>query len=358
MRVVRLAGLWLTAAQLLTLAVPAAAEPYLAVRQGLACSACHANPTGAGMRTPFGNVFSQQQLPAVPLPREAASWNGTLGDQFGFGANARWSARQTELDDRDDNLNFGVDRVTVYLGAELGPAYLYVDEQVAPVGSLNREAWALFRQGHWYAKAGRMFLPYGWRLQDDTALVREAVGVNLDGGDDGVEVGFERTGFSWQMAVTNGNGGGAEIDDGKLFSTRAALIRPRWQGGVSALRNDTDLGHRTVAGLFAGIRTGPVSWLAESDYVRDDGRDSPVQEEVAGLLEANLLVASGQNLKLTLEGRFFDDDRDDRYRMSAVYEYFPRAFTELRLGVRSRDSNADDAALNSEEAFLQLHVYF
>ncbi len=266
---------WLPALALLSLAAPALAEPYLAVRQGLACSACHVNPTGAGMRTAFGNVFSQQQLPAVPLPPDAAPWNGSVAERFAFGANARAAARQTELDDRDDHLDFGIDRVTLYLGADLGPTYLYVDQQVAPGGALNREAWALLRRGKWYAKAGRMFLPYGWRLQDDTALIREATGISLNQGDDGLELGFERTGFSWQLAVTNGNGGGPEVDDGKQFTTRAALIRSRWQGGISGLRNDTDFGQTTAAGLFVGVRTGPVSWLAESDYVRDDPEERP-----------------------------------------------------------------------------------
>lgn len=310
------------------------------------------------MRTAFGNVFSQQQLPAVPLPPDAAPWNGSVAERFAFGANARAAARQTELDDRDDHLDFGIDRVTLYLGADLGPTYLYVDQQAAPGGALNREAWALFRRGKWYAKAGRMFLPYGWRLQDDTALVREATGISLNQGDDGLEVGFERTGFSWQLAVTNGNGGGPEVDDGKQFTTRAALVRSLWQGGISGLRNDTDFGQTTAAGLFVGVRTGPVSWLAESDYVRDDPRNGHVQEEVAGLLEADVLVRRGQNLKFTLEGRFFDDDRHNRYRTSVVYEYFPWAFTQFRVGVRDRESDAGEAALSGKEAFAQLHVFF
>ena len=355
---------WFMAAVLWLLAGTAAAEPYLAVREGMTCSACHVDPAGGGLRAPFGNTFAQQQLPAVPLSSDAPAWTGSLAERFLVGANARAAARQTELDDSDDNLDFGVDRVSLYLGAELGRASLYVDQQVAPGGSLNRQAWAKLElgtwyNGTWYARAGRMFLPFGWRLEDDSAFVREVTGINLNQGDDGVEVGFEGAGFSWQLAATNGNGGGPEVDDGKLFSTRAAFIRPRWQAGISAYRNDTDEGQRTIVGAFFGLRTGPVTWLAEFDQVEDEGDAADDrQEQGVGLLEANLTLKRGHNLKLTAEGVFPEGAAEDLYRFSAVYELFPWPFTQLRLGVRTRDSDADEAELNSEEAFLQVHVFF
>ncbi len=338
-------------------ALAAWAEPYLAVREGLACSACHVNPTGAGLRTPFGNAYAQQTLP--DMPASEPTWTGSVLERFALGANARFAARQTELDDRDDNLEFGVDRASLYLGVELvPPVSLYLDQQVAPGGSLNREAWARLEVGEWYLKAGRLFLPLGWRLEDDTAFVRQVTGVSMEQGDDGLEIGLERPGLSWQLAVTNGNGGGAEADDGKLFSTRAALIRSRWQAGLSVLRNDTDRTDRTVVGAFAGLRTGPVTWLAEYDHVDEDADDGGQEEQAVGLLEANLRLQRGHNLKVTAEGHWFDGDRDDRYRFSGVYEYFPWAFTQVRLGVRARDSDSPAAEENGEEAFLQLHVFF
>ena len=48
----------------------------------------------------------------------------------------------------------------------------YVDERLAPDSAVNREAWVLYRTGsaHGYAKAGRMYLPFGLRLQDQQAV--------------------------------------------------------------------------------------------------------------------------------------------------------------------------------------------
>ncbi len=333
------------------------AEPYFAVRDGLACASCHVNPTGGGLRNAFGNVYAQQQLPANP--ETSSPWTGTLAERFALGGNLRAAGSQTDLDDRDDSLDFGVERATLYAAATLNEhVSLYVDQQVAPGGSLNREAWLKFTRDDWYVKAGRMFLPYGWRLEDNTALVRQTTGISMLQGDDGVEFGYASGRLSAQLAVTNGAGGGPEQDDGKQVVLSALWMHGSWQAGLSALDNNTDGIDRTAYGLFGGVRTGPVAWLAEYNHIDSSSAPAGDIDQQVALLEANWLVRNGQNLKLTLEHLAFDENLDDQSRISLVYEYFPWPFAQIRAGIRKRDDDSDNPVTNSETVFLELHGYF
>src|SRR6266851_2987680 len=80
------------------------AEPYLAVRTGAKCMACHVNPTGGGKRTEFGSIYSQTALAEAYLnpatgetmaaPEggpQSALWTGKLNDHLAVGSDLRAS---------------------------------------------------------------------------------------------------------------------------------------------------------------------------------------------------------------------------------------------------------------------------
>ena len=112
--------------------------------------------------------------------------------------------------------------------------------------------------------------------------------------------------------------------------------------------------------LHAGLRTGPIAWLAEVDYIEDRGLPGGNLRRWVGLIEGNWIPRRGHNLKLTLEtlepNTDIDDDEQDRY--SLVYEYMPFQFLQLRGGLRIYDGVSGDEAQNRRFGFIELHGFF
>lgn len=369
---------WLFVAGVLLPAIPVQAEPYLAVRSGAKCVSCHANPTGGGKRTEYGNLYAQTALAAsridpatgetLAVPTEVPAdtegfWTGRLNRYFAVGGDLRANAGGTDIDDQEDTFAFELASAQLYFEVQPIPnrLMLYVDQRVAPGATISREAYALLWSASRtaYLKAGRMFLPYGLRLEDDTAFVRQVSGMNFSSSDDGVEGGLELGPWSAYLAVTNGAGGGAETNKGKRWSALASYVRPAWRVGASFNYNDSGAADRRMQNVFAGLRTGVVAWLAEADYIVDDVPGGERKLAVS-LFEANIEAARGHNLKLTYE--YYDPDRDvdedERERYGVVWEYVPFQFTQFRLGYRDNRGIPQSPAQNANEMFAQWHAFF
>ncbi len=346
---------------LLMLSSPAAAEPYFAVQQGAKCMTCHQNPTGGGLRTQYGNIWAQTSLAAENIETESGPWSGMVNNYIAIGGDARFNMDSVDLPGSAESFAFALEEARVYIDIEPVPDRIgvYIDQRMGPGGSTNREAYARFRTAdeRWAIKAGQIYLPFGWRLEDDGALVRIHTGINMNTPDQGVEIGWEVPGWSTQLAITNGNGGGPEVDRGKQLSFRGEHIASVWRAGISLNMNDTDFGDRDMQGVFAGVRTGPVAWLVEFDRIDDESLAVPRTIEAA-LLEANWGFRKGHNLKLTAERADLDDGAADRTRISGVYEYTPYPYLQIRAGVRSYDGVAAIAFENRTVLFLQAHGFF
>ncbi|HEV8444364.1 MAG TPA: hypothetical protein VGQ27_12825 [Steroidobacteraceae bacterium] len=348
---------------LLGAAATASAEPYLAAQMGFKCVQCHVNPTGGGLRNVYGDTFAQTVLPQKRIGADDDLWTGQVMKFLSVGGNARANYQWEDQPHKTGTNEFEVEEARAYFDFGVIPNRLsiYIDQRFAPGDSTNMEANVRYwiTEGALYVKAGRMYLPFGYRLEDDNAFVRQLSGINMQAPDEGVEIGLEHASWTMQMAVSNGAGGGTEIDPGKQVVTRAEFVQPRWRAGASLLYNDASAGSRSGAGLFGAFNVGPVTLLGEADYFDDKGINNGTKL-MATLAEADWKLHQGHNVKLTYEwyepNR--DVDNDEQTRTSLLYEWTPIQFIQLRAGVRVYDGIPQNDNQNRKQAFLQLHGFF
>ncbi len=341
----------------------ALAEPYLAVQKGLKCGMCHTSTSGGGKRTVYGNVYAQAEVTERTLDM-GALWTGELGKYFAVGGDIRGGWNQIDVPGQPSTSDTELEEFLAYLEIRPFPRYLtlHVDAKLGPQDPFVREQYHRLstEDDSWYLKGGEFFLPYGLRIQDDDAFIRRVTGINFNSPDTGWELGLEKDKWSAQFAVTRGTAGGPEVDSGKQYSLRVSHVTSRWRVGASFNLNDSVFGDRQMQNVFGGLRTGRVAWLAELDYIIDDGTPTGRRKSWASLLEANVQITKGHNLKLTIE--YYDPDdavsEDEQNRLSVVWEYFPMQFVQTRLGYRIYDGIPQNPAQNREQLFLELHLPF
>jgi hypothetical protein len=82
--------------------------------------------------------------------------------------------------------------------------------------------------------------------------------------------------------------------------------------------------------------------------------------ELGTLLEANWLIARGNNLKITSE--YLDPERsvqnNGETRWSVVYELTPIQFVQVRTGVRYYDGIPQVDTQHTRLYFVELHGFF
>ena len=344
---------------------PAHAEPYLAVKTGQPCGACHFNPTGGGLRTVYGDVWSETQMPQQEVDLGTrGQWLGEVGDWFRVGGNLRYDASFDDVKHQKKTDSFGIEDFRLFGEVDLirDRLALYIDELIAPGGTQNREAYGLlwFFQHQLYIKGGQMYLPFGFRLQDDEAFVQQASLINYTTPDNGVELGLHHGHWDAQLAVTNGSPGTAsDTNQGKQVTANLVYVLPGWRLGGSYSDNEAAVGRRNMQALYAGVRTGPIAWLGEAIYIFDSSVQ-PRVDQYAGLLEGDWAFMPGNNLKLTAE--YWDPNvhvgHAQRNRFSVVWEYTPMQFVQTRLGFRDLMGIPQDNLENSREGFAELNLFF
>jgi hypothetical protein len=333
-------------------------EPYLAVRTGLKCSACHVNRSGGGGRSAFGSIFAQTQLAA----KTGTVRNRALNDFLGIGWDLRALVSGT-VAPATPRTDVEVSEANAYAEARMIQRVLdvYVDETLGPGAAGAREVFALVDALplNGYLKAGKFMLPYGLRLQDDNEFIRAQTGFSYKTPDQGVELGFEPGPWSFFTAMSNGTAGAAENDNGKQFTSTLAFVQRRFRLGGSASRNQgAGLARRDVLGGFGGAALGPLTVLGEVDHIADRDQSGTTLGQLTGFVEGDLLAARGVNLKATYG--YFDKNlevpEDQRVRLRFGVELFPVAF--LRAAAFYTGDFWIPQAQTPDRLSAELHLYF
>jgi hypothetical protein len=342
------------------------AEPYIAIREGLKCSACHSNKTGGGKRTRMGAGVGATDLPWRPLDLEKEklpSYFSVLNDRISFGGDFRVAYDATFSKESLASDSFETDKSNAYFQGDLVPSHVtfYVDESIAPGGAQTREIFGLIHgiPGRTYIKAGKFLPPYGLRLEDDRAFIREVTGFNFNNPDTGIEFGTEPGNFSFAGAVTNGTSSISDSNKAKQVSATGGYIGNRFRIGGSGDYNDSGSSTRKMGGVWAGLSIQKFVVLGEADWIHDQF-DNGEQSQLVTYSELDYQFVHGWNFKVGYE--YYDPNRDiaenQRDRVIIGIEPFITSFVHLQLFYRFNQSIPQNIPQNADELELRFHIYF
>ena len=356
----------------------ARAEPYLMVRSGAKCSACHTNETGGGKRTAFAHIHGKdilQDLDLLPIPSGLKPFNGEINSYFSLGADLR--VRNTTIfEDHTDGAGqvpenrafrrrvtsneISLDEALLYFQADLYPdiVTLYLDEDVTN-GATTREAFGLIKGVlPWdsYLKAGRYFPPFGLRVQDDQAYIRAQTGFTFQNPDEGVEFGIQPGPFSLAYSVTNGQSGDKDVlatFNGYGVFEDIPVVRSVIAGGSFARQTNK----RSVGALYAGSNLWRFSYLGEFDVINDRTSGSATRnDQYATYGELDYLAFDWLNLRGIFEFLKVAGNRDQT-RWAIGAEPFINRVIQPRIQYRINNGPGSQPGLNKDELWVELHFF-
>ena len=378
-------------------AATASAEPYFAVREGQKCSACHVNMTGGGMRTSFVSAHAKEILHypnwLPELTKPADHFTGEINQYVGIGADLRVDMTAVMQDNPgpdgrvDNNVAFrgtldefdvNVNQATTYLNVNLIPDLLsfYLDQRWAPSVD-TREAWAMaLLPWDAYLKAGKMFLPYGLQLQDDTAFIRggyngsATTGFSFNVSQPAFEVGWEPGPLSFAAAVSQGI-----VDDRDVQGTGTTyllfdelpVVRNVMIGQSWTYAGTSD-GSNAWVGGFTGFNLGRFTYLGEVDWGFFNFVEPTTSQRVKpgafiAYNEGNYLLFDWLNMKVAFDYADYDgtlprQGSDAENRVSVGFEPFIARFLQTRFFYRCSNGIETNASHNQDLWIFELHAFF
>lgn len=383
-------------AAFLWVATRAVAEPYIGLREGYKCSACHVNMTGGGMRTSFVSAHAHEILHYpdwfAALTKPAEAFSGEINQYVALGSDLRTNLSFVTQDKPDQNgrvnnsqvfrsrlqsTDISVNEAVGYLNVNLIPDLLtfYLDQRFAPSVD-TREVWAMaYLPWDIYLKGGKMFLPYGLQLQDDQAFIRggrngsATTGFSFNVSQPAFELGWEPGPNSLAVAVSQGVVNDRDVQltgtDYLLF-TELPVVR-----SVMAGLSGTYSGGSTETswvGLFTGFNLGKFTYLGEVDFGHFSFKDTTSNQHISTgtfitYSEGNYLLFDWLNIKAAVDyadwdGQLPRQGSNAENRVSFGLEPFLARFVQLRTFYRVTNGVASNASHNQGLWYAEVHVFF
>jgi hypothetical protein len=390
---------------LLLWASAAGAEPYLAVREGMRCSACHVNMNGGGMRSDLVTMHARDVLhyPSFlgTFSNPPDFFSGEINKYLALGGDLRASNtaifqdrgnpakcpgpttsgvcvdNDTVFRGRLEENDLDVTEATLYGQVRLIPDYvtLYIDQRFQPTTD-TREVFGLLRgvlPWNGYIKAGRMYLPYGLQLQDDGAFIRGGTNGSANTGfsfrlqEAGGALGFEPEPLTFILAMTDGAAGDRDV---RVTATTYAVltdlpvVRNVLVGG-SFSRVGPPGSEALRFGFFSGTTIERFTVLGEADFLSDRTPDTNGRTigRFVAYGEGNYLLFDWLNVKVALD--FSDDDGslprtadDSENRFSFGFEPFLSRFVQPRIFYRVNSGVQAQPAHNQNVLLVEMHLFF
>lgn len=363
----------LSAAALVGVTRPAAAEPIFLSRQYARCTTCHFSPTGGGLLTPYGRSLTHEELStfgpgrgAGAPGREQEFLYGLLGDALGP-VSAWISLRPAHLDIRSDGFHSTRDFL---MNAELTAAGRWKEWTFyAEVGRQPRtghtrvdsfEHWISFQAKSGLGfRAGRFIPGYGVKLADHTAFTRSSLALDYNNQVYGLELSYTGTRHLVQFSLGPGLADGVSDPARRAFTATGRWqydLRPRMTLVASGLfRDASDLDPRNGAfGVAFGV--APASRLTLWTQVDVRLRQGAGGAGYTFLADAALEVYRG--VWLTFSPQLltdFGDASSGAFRLNLGLKLFPRTHWNVVLSYYDDRVRRTDT---STRTFLaQLHLY-
>jgi len=352
------------------------------------CVTCHADPSGAGLLTPYGRAQSDLLLRtrySGGAPEEADKSSGTawglvsppdwllLGGQFrGMGLLSKpdghsWTHQVILMQaDLAAQVSIGGVRASASAGAVQSSA-----SRASVVGNfVSREHWLGYSldDNAILIRAGRMNLPYGLRIIEHTMFVRNTTRTDInDAQQHGVAFAYSGDAMRAEMMGILGN---YQISpDAYRERGYSAFVEvspfERTAIGVSSLLTHAkaDLylqvpDTRQAHGIFARVSPWPALVLmAEGDLVVHAPANLPNQVGYASMLQADLEPLQGVHAMLAAESYKQQAGVETAWALWAGTNWFFAPHADVRLDLLRRSDVAGNARLDSTAILGQLHVF-